>query len=138
MYVQVRAFRHAHEKRAKFQWIVAYRFQCTRCTFFPVRAGCGRRLGLLLRKNRARTRQENQQSDTATKSNFTGQDRTHRFETSQMFVKLYHSHFWNLVLVSLLLPGLRGSARLCYTSYMPDFAAPIERLIDELKHLPGI
>src|SRR5271155_2943629 len=29
-------------------------------------------------------------------------------------------------------------ARLCYTSCMPDFAAPVERLIDELKHLPGI
>ena len=27
---------------------------------------------------------------------------------------------------------------LCYTIYMPDFAAPVERLIDELKHLPGI
>jgi len=27
---------------------------------------------------------------------------------------------------------------LCYTSCMPDFAAPVERLIDELKHLPGI
>jgi len=26
----------------------------------------------------------------------------------------------------------------CYTSGMPDFAAPVERLIDELKHLPGI
>jgi recombination protein RecR len=26
----------------------------------------------------------------------------------------------------------------CYTSCMPDFAAPVERLIDELKHLPGI
>jgi recombination protein RecR len=34
--------------------------------------------------------------------------------------------------------GLRGDARLCYTSCMPDFAAPVERLIDELKHLPGI
>src|SRR5580692_12748208 len=30
------------------------------------------------------------------------------------------------------------SARLCYTSGMPDFAAPVERLIDALKHLPGI
>jgi recombination protein RecR len=29
-------------------------------------------------------------------------------------------------------------ARLCYTSVMPDFAPPVERLIDELKHLPGI
>src|SRR5258708_27505960 len=29
-------------------------------------------------------------------------------------------------------------AALCYTSCMPDFAAPVERLIDELKHLPGI
>src|SRR6266851_9165387 len=29
-------------------------------------------------------------------------------------------------------------APLCYTSCMPDFAAPVERLIDELKHLPGI
>jgi recombination protein RecR len=27
---------------------------------------------------------------------------------------------------------------LCYTSSMPDFAVPVERLIDELKHLPGI
>src|SRR5208283_2413250 len=27
---------------------------------------------------------------------------------------------------------------LCYTRDMPDFAAPVERLIDELKHLPGI
>jgi len=27
---------------------------------------------------------------------------------------------------------------LCYTSSMPDFAAPVERLIDEFKHLPGI
>jgi recombination protein RecR len=26
----------------------------------------------------------------------------------------------------------------CYTFAMPDFAAPVERLIDELKHLPGI
>jgi recombination protein RecR len=26
----------------------------------------------------------------------------------------------------------------CYTEDMPDFAAPVERLIDELKHLPGI
>jgi len=34
--------------------------------------------------------------------------------------------------------GLREDARLCYTSCMPDFAAPVERLIDELKHLPGI
>jgi recombination protein RecR len=34
--------------------------------------------------------------------------------------------------------GLRGDAGLCYTSCMPDFAAPVERLIDELKHLPGI
>jgi recombination protein RecR len=33
---------------------------------------------------------------------------------------------------------LRGQERLCYTSGMPDYAAPIERLIDELKHLPGI
>jgi len=33
---------------------------------------------------------------------------------------------------------LRRDARLCYTSCMPDFAAPVERLIDELKHLPGI
>src|SRR5258708_458702 len=29
-------------------------------------------------------------------------------------------------------------ASLCYTSYMPDFAAPVERLTAELKHLPGI
>src|SRR5262249_46146252 len=28
--------------------------------------------------------------------------------------------------------------RVCYTCSMPDFAAPVERLIDELKHLPGI
>jgi recombination protein RecR len=27
---------------------------------------------------------------------------------------------------------------LCYTSLTPDFAAPVERLIDALKHLPGI
>jgi recombination protein RecR len=27
---------------------------------------------------------------------------------------------------------------LCYTREMPDFAAPVERLIEELKHLPGI
>ena len=33
---------------------------------------------------------------------------------------------------------MRRDARLCYTSRMPDFAAPVERLIDELKHLPGI
>lgn len=33
---------------------------------------------------------------------------------------------------------LRSASWLCYTSRMPDFAAPIERLIDELKHLPGI
>ena len=33
---------------------------------------------------------------------------------------------------------LRLRARLCYTCCMPDFAAPVERLIDELKHLPGI
>jgi recombination protein RecR len=33
---------------------------------------------------------------------------------------------------------LRGCARVCYTVGMPDFAAPVERLIDELKHLPGI
>jgi len=33
---------------------------------------------------------------------------------------------------------LREYERLCYTSCMPDFAAPVERLIDELKHLPGI
>jgi recombination protein RecR len=30
------------------------------------------------------------------------------------------------------------AAALCYTSFMPDFAAPVERLIDALKHLPGI
>ena len=30
------------------------------------------------------------------------------------------------------------SAALCYTSRMPDFAAPVERLIEALKHLPGI
>lgn len=29
-------------------------------------------------------------------------------------------------------------APVCYTIAMPDFAAPIERLIEELKHLPGI
>jgi recombination protein RecR len=33
---------------------------------------------------------------------------------------------------------LREDAPLCYTSLMPDFAAPVERLIDALKHLPGI
>ena len=33
---------------------------------------------------------------------------------------------------------MRVSAPLCYTSSMADFAAPVERLIDELKHLPGI
>lgn len=27
---------------------------------------------------------------------------------------------------------------MCYTRVMPDFAAPVERLIAELKHLPGI
>ncbi len=27
---------------------------------------------------------------------------------------------------------------MCYTRDMPDFAAPVERLIEELKHLPGI
>src|SRR5262249_52265168 len=36
------------------------------------------------------------------------------------------------------MPRLRGYAPLCYTRNMPDFAAPVERLIDELKHLPGI
>jgi recombination protein RecR len=38
-------------------------------------------------------------------------------------------------------PSFAGFARslaLCYTSDMPDFAAPVERLIDALKHLPGI
>jgi len=35
-------------------------------------------------------------------------------------------------------PAFAQPAPLCYTSYMPDFAAPVERLIDELKHLPGI
>jgi recombination protein RecR len=34
--------------------------------------------------------------------------------------------------------GLRLHAAMCYTSRMPDFAAPVERLINELKHLPGI
>ncbi len=34
--------------------------------------------------------------------------------------------------------NLRGQERLCYTSSMPDYAAPIEKLIEELKHLPGI
>src|SRR5215475_4601705 len=34
--------------------------------------------------------------------------------------------------------NLRTLERVCYTEYMPDFAAPVERLIDELKHLPGI
>jgi recombination protein RecR len=33
---------------------------------------------------------------------------------------------------------LRDDASLCYTTCMADFAAPVERLIDELKHLPGI
>src|SRR5208337_1823231 len=33
---------------------------------------------------------------------------------------------------------LLREASLCYTRGMPDFAAPVERLIDELKHLPGI
>ncbi|HYL10393.1 MAG TPA: recombination mediator RecR [Candidatus Acidoferrales bacterium] len=33
---------------------------------------------------------------------------------------------------------MRGPERLCYTIGMPDFAEPIARLIDELKHLPGI
>lgn len=33
---------------------------------------------------------------------------------------------------------MRGNTRLCYTSHMADFAAPVEKLIDELKHLPGI
>src|SRR5260370_18954556 len=27
---------------------------------------------------------------------------------------------------------------MCYACCMTDFAAPVERLIDELKHLPGI
>src|SRR6266436_6297681 len=36
------------------------------------------------------------------------------------------------------LARLRYRARLCYTCCMPDFAPPVERLIDELKHLPGI
>jgi recombination protein RecR len=45
--------------------------------------------------------------------------------------------------IELEFPGSRApwfarSARLCYTSGMPDFAAPVERLIDALKHLPGI
>ena len=45
--------------------------------------------------------------------------------------------------IELEFPALRAqwfarSARLCYTSGMPDFAAPVERLIDALKHLPGI
>src|SRR5579859_7497814 len=34
--------------------------------------------------------------------------------------------------------NLRGNAGVCYTEYMPDIAAPVERLIYELKHLPGI
>ena len=34
--------------------------------------------------------------------------------------------------------GLLRLVGLCYTRDMPDFAAPVERLIDELKHLPGI
>ena len=33
---------------------------------------------------------------------------------------------------------MRRAAGLCYTRDMPDFAAPVERLIDALKHLPGI
>lgn len=33
---------------------------------------------------------------------------------------------------------MRSRVRLCYTCCMPDFAVPVERLIDELKHLPGI
>src|SRR5260370_7531731 len=44
--------------------------------------------------------------------------------------RLYH--------VPRSLARLRYCARLCYTCCMPDFAAPVERLIDELKHLPGI
>jgi len=36
------------------------------------------------------------------------------------------------------LARFRYCARLCYTCCMPDFAPPVERLIDELKHLPGI
>jgi recombination protein RecR len=45
--------------------------------------------------------------------------------------------------IALEFPGSRDAwfawtARLCYTSGMPDFAAPVERLIDALKHLPGI
>ena len=38
----------------------------------------------------------------------------------------------------LLKAGLRLTTSICYTSRMPDFAAPVERLINELKHLPGI
>ena len=34
--------------------------------------------------------------------------------------------------------GLRLATCVCYTSLMPDFAAPVERLINEIKHLPGI
>src|SRR5260370_37223605 len=44
--------------------------------------------------------------------------------------RLYH--------VPRSLARLRYCARLCYTCCMPDFAPPVERLIDELKHLPGI
>ncbi|MGB6959104.1 MAG: recombination mediator RecR [Candidatus Acidiferrum sp.] len=39
---------------------------------------------------------------------------------------------------TLGLAWLAPRCSLCYTSCMPDFAAPVERLIDELKHLPGI
>jgi recombination protein RecR len=34
--------------------------------------------------------------------------------------------------------NLRRARAMCYTVDMPDFAAPVERLIDQLKHLPGI
>src|ERR1700759_5574633 len=36
------------------------------------------------------------------------------------------------------IPKFAPSPSLFYSSLMPDFAAPVERLIDELKHLPGI
>src|SRR6201982_3457066 len=43
-------------------------------------------------------------------------------------------HFANRVAPSKFV----APASLCYTSFMPDFAAPVERLIDQLKHLPGV
>jgi recombination protein RecR len=54
-----------------------------------------------------------------------------RRKTFHGIFRVSHSRFGSRV-------RLRRDARMCYTSFMPDFAAPVERLIDELKHLPGI